>query len=78
MAELAMSTPALKMWVIYRYPKDFLNRWVVREWTIDRTLTPGGARFAESLEQARAHVPPGKSILSRSEDDDPAIVETWL
>jgi hypothetical protein len=36
------------------------------------------ARFADTLEGVRAHLPPGLVLLSRHPNDDPAIYETWI
>ena len=77
----AAALAPLSLWVIYRYPDDFPDHYVVRR----HSVLPGGlhqvqrrCELAESLEQARRKVPPGLTNLGRSRDDDPVIVEVWL
>lgn len=68
---------ALAIWTIYRSPSDHPGMWVVRPHYV-----PGGPARAHyvtsSLEDARRVVPPGLICLSRHEDDDPVIYETWI
>lgn len=75
-------TPELRTYTIYDHPLDIPTGWVVREWIIGR---PGEGPVAGklvvvagTLEAARAAIPPGLVMLTRSPEDDPYIVETWL
>ena len=66
------------MWTIYKKPKDFPDKWVVRMWwgeTPDSTVSA-----CDSLEIARELIQRagGCYPLHRSLDDDQSIVETWL
>lgn len=69
------------VWVIYRFPSDFPNNYVVRPQCIDHNgeIIPNVAcTLADSLEQARTCIPRGKQRIERSPFDDPVIVETWI
>jgi len=72
----------LEMWVIYDHPKDFPDCFVAR-----KTVVNSGPEYprptavcktAPTLEDLREKLPPGLSMLSRSPDDDPVIVEIWF
>ena len=68
------------MWTIYRpTTSDLPGVWVVR-----RSVISGGqiyadaeCKTAETLEEARALLPPGLHRLPRRPDDDPVIEECW-
>lgn len=71
------------MFVVYRSPRDYPGKYVVREW---RTSPSKIALFAaveplavtDTLEDARAAVPSGTVRINRDELDDPVIEETWI
>ena len=73
----------LSLWTIYRvFPLEYPNEgFAVREWRVG-----GGGQmecmsltqYAMTLEGARELLPPGLYRTPRDEDDDPAIVETWI
>ena len=71
----------LEHYVIYRYPSDYPNNYVVRRWRLVG-LTGLAAdkdyQLADSLGEARELVPKGLIQLDRSEGDDPCIVEVWI
>src|ERR1700740_1701763 len=62
----------LSMWVIYFDPSDYPEKWVVRRWDVG----PGVVRarpkadICDSLEAARAFVPPGLSRIPADERDE--------
>jgi len=67
-------------YVITWKPKDFPGLFVVRRWHgIDVDMRPTDEhQTAETLEEARAHVPAGyDKRIGRTRQDDPVIVETW-
>lgn len=69
------------MWTIYDHPRDFPHSFVVRGFTIRAGVEPIPdqlPKLADTLDQARQHVPPGLYRMERQVDDDPNIVETWL
>lgn len=71
----------LRMWTIYKHPKDYPDSYVARLWEADA----GGPRMtasvviASSLEFLREQMMDmGLVKLDRQPDDDPVIVEVWL
>jgi hypothetical protein len=70
----------LILYTIYDRPADFPTRFVVRAWWVHTAgveLVPGGVSLADTLDDARAAIPPGHVLIARDELDDPVIVETW-
>ena len=69
------------MYTIYEKPKDHPLYFVLRGHEI---LESGGSRplptcvLAQTLEEARHHVPFGHCNIGREQGDDPCIVETWV
>ncbi|HEX8868383.1 MAG TPA: hypothetical protein VF821_22175, partial [Lentzea sp.] len=60
-------------------PRDYPNKYVLRPHYVTREgSTVGAAVVTESLEQARARVPPGCHFFPRMLGDDPVIVECWM
>lgn len=77
-----MSEP-LSLWTIYDHPTDVPEPFgfVVRRWLVAtdvETAPDSEVKFAMTLEEARALVPPGLYRLDRDPNDDPKIVETWI
>lgn len=71
------------MFVIYRHPRDYPDKYVVRRWWIGRTPgkpQPDTDRFfvADTLEGVRAHIPPNFFRIERDPNDEPQIVECWI
>lgn len=71
----------LPMWVIYNNPADFPGKFVVR----CHSAGPGFViadstplAIVNTLDEARAAVPPGKTNIHRMSADDPCIAEVWL
>lgn len=78
------ATVALTMFVIYWDPSDYPRKFVVREWRVSGDK-PGELMAAskptavvDTVEEARAAVPPYLVKLACQDGDDPAIYETWL
>jgi hypothetical protein len=64
--------------VIYRGARDVDAAYLVRRWEIGGgALTAAEAHGADSLDAARALLPPGLVPIGRSPGDDPVIVEVW-
>lgn len=71
---------ALPMWIVYDHPSDYPDGFIARLHMIarggpiitDETLEGG------TLEDVREQIPYGLTCMTRSEDDDPVIVETWF
>ena len=70
----------LVMWTIYRHPRDFPDKWVLRghEIAVDGPRAQQVAWVADTLAEVRAHVPYGDLRLMRDPNDDPAIYEVWI
>lgn len=67
---------SLSIYVIYEKPKDFPDKFVVRQWENDKPTMQHW--FADSLKEARKMVPPGKVRIVRDPGDDSVIVESWI
>jgi hypothetical protein len=76
--------PSQVQFTIYDHPDDYKDYFVVRRWELYATvpgpqlIIPGEHRFAKTLEEARALVPPGMVCIARAKSDDKFIVETWI
>ncbi len=68
----------LVMFVIYDHPSDYPASFVVRKWLVRDQAEPTPCTLHDTLEDARESLPDGLTCLSRSPDDDKAVVETWL
>jgi hypothetical protein len=69
------------MYVIYRNPSDYPDRFVVRRWVITSNSMLAEevpVTVAVTLEEARSVVPPGAIRVLREEADDPVVYETWV
>lgn len=80
---MMMINSGLDIWVIYDHPDDFPTQFVLRRHvvTIDgATYATGEAYGCDSLEPLRWHVREdlGLTCLTRTEHDDPNILETWV
>jgi hypothetical protein len=63
------------IFAIYRNPRDFPNRIVVRAWYGN---VPSPVELVlDSVDDARA-ILRGLFCMGRSENDDPAILESWV
>jgi hypothetical protein len=72
----AQRKAVLNIWAIYDHPKDFPDSYVARVFEYDKpttTIIKGTLpRLRKSFRLC------GLTCLTRSKDDDPVIVETWL
>jgi len=77
-----MSDDAITFWQITHNPSDFPGKYVVRAHYVERGRgTPRPSHVCmvfETLEEARAVVPPGCWRFPRMAEDDPVIVESWM
>lgn len=79
-----MSDDVLRTYTIYFNPRDFPGRYVVREFFVASATgfspipNPTPLAVVDTLEQARAALPPGLANINRYIEDEPQIVETWL
>lgn len=67
----------LPIWVVYDHPVDWPDWYVAREWV---GMEPSASVILErDLDRLRAQLEAkGLVKLMRNEEDDPAILETWL
>ena len=70
----------LTLYTIYHNPSDYPGKYVMRPSTIGERglLTLGDAVVSDTLEEARATVPPFLFNLGRMRGDDPVIAEVWV
>ncbi len=74
--------PTLVVWVVYRNPRDYPGRYVLRRWWIDGTgllraeLEPRWT--ATNLAEVRKQIPEGRVRLDPDPNDAAAICEIWL
>lgn len=69
------------MWVIYKHPRDYPDKYVLRKQTAwrDGTITADEKAYTgDSIEEVRQHLPPGLYNLPLLPGEDPAIQETWI
>jgi hypothetical protein len=74
--------PTLAMWTVYDSPSDYPGKFVARRFYVDASgVKPSGSIIiAENLETVRYILcaEMGLIRLTRNEEDDPKIVETWF
>ena len=73
----------MRQYVIYRFPRDYPGKYVVRAWSIVRGKqepVPDEKPVAvvDTLEEARRAVPAGLFNLGRYDQDEHQIVEVWV
>lgn len=66
----------LHIWVVYRHPKDFPDKFVARRFILDKPTQE--IKTAESLDEIRNMLPLGLICFERHPTDDAVIVETWI
>jgi hypothetical protein len=66
------------MWVVYRYPNDYPNKYVARKWVGNDPLEDG-LLITDTLDEIRDQmVEAGRIRLNRSPTDPAVIVEVWI
>lgn len=70
----------MRYYVIYNNPSDYPGKYVVRMWRVEIEFSLKSEEFGvfDTLEQARAYIPYGLLCITRSDQDDAIIVETWI
>jgi len=72
----------LTVWVIYRHPSDYPDKFVLRPQMVVRGIGEPVKSHqcwtADTLGQVRRFLPPGLTCLGRCPEDAPPIVETWI
>jgi len=70
----------MNQYVIYKKPKDYPTKFVVRLWIIGPGTAQAGPLIctADTIEEARASMPDGVDQLPTFDSDDPVIAEVWM
>lgn len=70
----------MNQYVIYKNPKDYPTKFVVRLWIIGKGTTEAGPLIctADTIVEARASMPDGVNQLPTFDCDDPVISEVWM
>jgi hypothetical protein len=72
----------LPMWVVYDHPLDYPDGFIARLWmSLPKPQPTTETLTAPTLEGLRNKIrkrAPWTTLLMRSPEDDPAIIEVWL
>jgi hypothetical protein len=70
----------VELWSVYDHPADHPDGYAVRKILVEADgLLPAEWQLFRSLQEARAALARrGLIRVPRAEEDDPALVETWL
>lgn len=72
----------LPIWTIYEHPADYPDRYVARLWIVKEghQIETGSMMASPSLHLIRAFLEHTMhlSVIPRSPEDDPVIVESWM
>jgi len=70
----------MNQYVIYKKPKDYPTKFVVRLWIIGPGTAQAGPMICavNTIEEARASLPDGVDQLPTFDSDDPVIAEVWM
>lgn len=70
----------MKQYVIYKKPKDYPTKFVVRVWIIGPGTAQAGPMIcaADTIEEARVSLPDGVDQMPVFDNDDPVIAEVWM
>ena len=69
-------TEKLELWTIYKYPRDYPDKFVARKFVLDKPTSE--ILIGNTLEEIRTLLPKGLTRMERDENDKPVIVETWI
>jgi len=85
MPQLKPNTSEFVGWNVYKNPTDYPGKYVVRRWKIGGDGLRGVVIYdakpcyvGDTLEEARASIPEGCTMLPRDGRDDPCIHEVWV
>lgn len=77
-----IAEPVVETFTIYRNPRDFPGKYVVRKWLIVKGVegpVPTEDKYvADTIEEVRLRIPSGFVRIERMMEDDPVIVESWV
>ena len=66
----------MEIYVIYKHPMDYPDKFVARKFIFDQPTEE--VILENTLEKLREKLPFGLTCVERYENDDPVIVETWI
>jgi len=66
----------IDVWVIYKHPIDFPDKFVARKWVLDKPTNE--VVIGNNLEEVRLGLPKGLTKFQPDETDDKHIIENWL
>lgn len=67
----------LIMYTVYDNPTDYPGKYVVRRWKL-LNAEADPLIVADTLEEARAAIPPHLFCIPRQPEDDRAVKEVWI
>lgn len=71
----------LSILTIFKHPKDYPDKYVVREFILDvdgQLLARKKCDLADTLEEARKHIPWGKACFAEPNTPELPAVESWI
>jgi hypothetical protein len=76
----AVQRGALSLWTVYDHPIDFPHSYVARRFEVnaDGPVATGDLIQGELDAIRKSFHQAGLTCLTRNDDDEPQIVETWL
>ncbi|WP_456272515.1 hypothetical protein [Bacillus sp. AK031] len=74
--EVSFNDYTMPIICIYKSPSDHQGMFVARVFNVNKPQPI--ILMRPSVEAIRSEIPEGFSIVPKSEDDDPAIVESWI
>lgn len=66
----------LELWVIYKHPKEYPDKFVARMWILDKPSSD--VVFGNTIREVRIAIPKGLTRFLPDSEDDPKIAEIWL
>jgi len=66
----------LELWVIYKHPKDYPDKFVARKFIFDKPTFE--VVIGNDINEVRLAIPKGLTRFLPDAEDDKVIVEIWL
>lgn len=66
----------VELWVVYKHPDDYPDKFVARKWVLDKPTDD--IKIGNTLEEVRTLLPHGLTHINRAFLDDIVIAEIWL
>ena len=71
----------LSILTVFRHPKDYPDKYVIREFILDKDgqlYARKECSLADTLEEARLLIPPGRACFSEPNTPELPAVESWI